>query len=376
MNNTFTYNEIVSQPNLWLKEYEVLNDSKDIISLFLKNNNVTKKTRIIFSGAGTSAFIGDILEVLYRRLGYENVSSISTTDIISHPDTYFLEGEQTILVSFARSGNSPESVSTVDFANKICGDKVVHVVITCNENGQLAKNISQNDLLLLLPAETNDKGLAMTSSFSTMLLVGYLFIQIDDIENKETSLMSLVKNTKNAILDIQKLSMEVAKLDFNRAVFLGSAELKGVAQECHLKLQELTDGRVLCKYDSFLGFRHGPQAVLDNKTIVVYLLSNDQYAFSYERDLVKHINSKNNDLVAQIAVSQNKVNEEGVSFDHEVVIGEGDLAFVSYALIGQMLGFFKSLEMGLNPDSPAVSGNISRVVEGVVIYDHPTLKIE
>lgn len=373
MDNTFTYSEIMSQPDLWLKEYNILNDSKDTISNFINRNRISKNSRIVFTGAGTSAFIGNILEVLYRKIGYRNVSSIPTTDIISCPEAYFSKDETTILVSFARSGNSPESLSAVEFANKICGDNVVHVVITCNGEGKLAQNISAGDLLLLLPSETNDKGLAMTSSFSTMLLVGYLFIQMDEIGRNETSINDLIANTKKVINCIEKSTSEVAQLEFERAVFLGSTELKGVAEECHLKLQELTDGKVLCKHDSFLGFRHGPQAVLDNKTIVVYLFSNDDYTFSYEKDLVKQINFKNDDLVAQIAVSQKKIEIEGVAFDQEIIVGEGELAFVSYALVGQMLGFFKSLKMGLNPDSPAVSGNISRVVQGVTIYEHPTL---
>jgi len=41
---------------------------------------------------------------------------------------------------------------------------------------------------------------------------------------------------------------------------------------------------------------------------------------------------------------------------------------VSYAFVGQMLGMFKSVNIGLCPDSPSISGNISRVVEGVTLY--------
>ena len=42
---------------------------------------------------------------------------------------------------------------------------------------------------------------------------------------------------------------------------------------------------------------------------------------------------------------------------------------VAYVFVAQLLGFFKSLDCGLTPDAPSVSGNISRVVEGVTLYD-------
>ena len=41
---------------------------------------------------------------------------------------------------------------------------------------------------------------------------------------------------------------------------------------------------------------------------------------------------------------------------------------VSFVFVGQLLGLFKSIDKGLSPDSPSISGNISRVVEGVTLY--------
>src|SRR5690606_23570998 len=83
---------------------------------------------------------------------------------------------------------------------------------------------------------------------------------------------------------------KLAALDFKRAVFLGSGPFQGTARESQLKLQELTDGKVICKFDSFLGFRHGPKVVINPSTLIIYLFSNNDYAHQYEVDLVKAIN--------------------------------------------------------------------------------------
>ena len=167
---------------------------------------------------------------------------------------------------------------------------------------------------------------------------------------------------------------EIASRPFERGVFLGSGPMKGIAEECHLKLQELTDGAVVCKFDSFLGFRHGPKAVVNSKSIVVYLMTEQEDVQRYERDLVKQVDA-NNTPVAQIIVIAGKAPElPGVKADLVVRMPFGyteneHYGIVAYVLVGQLLGYYASLAHGLNPDAPSVSGNIHRVVEGVTIYE-------
>lgn len=372
--STHSYQEIFQQPAVWKKQYDSLLNRRAEIQEFMRRTTNCEEYSIILTGAGTSAFVGDILSSLLSSKGYENYKSIATTEIITHPEAFFPKETKLMLVSFARSGNSPESVAVVELANTLCKE-VSHVIITCNEEGQLAKNTGANDLLLLLPPETNDISLAMTSSFSTMLLTGLLFAEIGNIENEGGYIDELCKNGQY-LLDNYETSIEMlAKRDFSRAVFLGSGEMKGVAEECHLKLQEMTDGSVICKFDSFLGFRHGPKAVINEDTLLIYLFSDSEYVMQYEKDLVKQINL-NNKVVAQIAVSQKRIDMPSVKFDLEIITSyygnsrKNKYQFILHVFIGQLLGLFKSMNIGLNPDSPSVSGNISRVVEGVRIYDY------
>ena len=164
---------------------------------------------------------------------------------------------------------------------------------------------------------------------------------------------------------------EVANLDFKRAVFLGSGALLGTARESHLKVQELTDGQVICKYDSFLGFRHGPKAVIDSSTLLVYLFSNNDYVHQYESDLVQTIHAGEKGLY-NIGVYE--TNGEYLGLDMKIELSGGseklDEEFLSVCSVlpAQILGFFKSLQLGLTPDSPSITGTITRVVEGVTIY--------
>ena len=374
MENTgFTFNEIHQQPAMWRKELKALLEKQEETSAFM-HKYLTPETDIVLTGAGTSAFIGDALMPVMRGI-WKNVRSVATTDIITHAK-YLLNPERPLLlVSFARSGNSPESVGAVDLANKLCKN-VAHVYITCNKNGKLAQQAAgrENVLSLLLPEETDDKSLAMTSSFSTMLLTCLMLGHIDTLENDIEMIDKAAQNAEAVMAEYEEKLKEIAGRPFERGVFLGSGALKGIAEECHLKLQELTDGAVVCKFDSFLGFRHGPKAVVNSKSIVVYLMTEQEDVQRYERDLVKQVDA-NNTPVAQIIVIAGKAPElPGVKADLVVRMPYGPkendfYGIVAYVLVGQLLGYYASLAHGLNPDAPSVSGNIHRVVEGVTIYE-------
>ena len=371
--NNYTFNEIHQQPAMWRKEHEAILAAKDEIRAFM-HKYLTPDTDIVLTGAGTSAFIGDAICPVMRGM-WRNVRSVPTTDLITHSE-YLLDKERPLLlISFARSGNSPESVGAVNLANKL-SKNVAHVYITCNKNGKLAQQAvgKENILLLLLPEETDDKSLAMTSSFSTMLLTCLMLGRIDTLEQDGAMIEKAVQNAECVIADYEEKLKEIGSRTFERGVFLGSGALKGIAEECHLKLQELTDGAVVCKFDSFLGFRHGPKAVVNDKSIVVYLMTDEESIMRYERDLVRQVDS-NNKPVAQVIVISGR-DPEMPDMHADLVVkmpyskAEADFyGIVPYVLVGQLLGYYASLAHGLNPDAPSVSGNIHRVVEGVTIYE-------
>ena len=367
----YTYSEIMQQPLMWQREFDRIKADRKQIETFV-SRYIDGGYEVIFTGAGTSAYIGDVLEVAVADTIFRGARSVATTDLITHPTAYFSPEKKVLLISFARSGNSPESMGAVTLADSICGDNIAHIFITCNEKGRLAQIAGrENCLLLLLPPETDDKSLAMTSSFSTMLLTALLLANIRDLEAQEAPIRSLVAHASGVLEKYDSAICGIAARDFSRAIFLGSGELKGIAEESHLKLQELTDGGVVCSFDSFLGFRHGPKAVVNGQSLLVYLLSGDPAVARYEADLIRQINS-NNHVVAMVAVSPGPVGIPGVDFDLNVVLGvasaQGIYHCIRSVFAALLLGYYKSLARGLDPDAPSVSGNISRVVEGVTIY--------
>ncbi len=365
-----TYREIRQQPEVWKKTCDIILSRKGEIKAFL-HKYLDAGYEVVYTGAGTSAYIGDALETALSGTCLRGAKAIATTDILVSPWFWFNESSKVLLISFARSGNSPESVGTVKAIEQTAG-KVAHIFITCNAEGQLAKMKGDNILTILLPPETDDKSLAMTSSYSSMYIACSLIANIDNIELQRGLIDTLSDKVRKMMDKFEDDIRAVAGKDFKRAVFLGSGTLKGVAEESRLKLQELTDGAIMCAYDSFMGFRHGPKALVTPDALLVYLISPTEEIRRYELDLIRQIKAGRGAL-AYVAVCRNaaELGDAGLDLCIETGLPEGFPSCyggVAYVVAGQMLGLFKSIRMGLNPDTPSVSGNISRVVEGVKLY--------
>ncbi len=366
-----TGREIVQQPDLWLEIFESICSQKSEIQNFLRDvyDDVDS---IILTGAGTSAYVGMAAEGRFQNSFNKHTKTIPTTHLVTHPVDYLTKQKRILLVSFARSGNSPESKAAVKMADHF-SENCHHLIITCNPDGHLAKmKVKNGKYILCLPERANDKSLAMTSSFSGMLLAGLLVADIDNIEAQRNKVVKIAESVEKIFKnDIESLK-EVASKDFDRAVFLGSGPLYGIAKEAQLKMQELTDGMVVGKYDSFLGLRHGPKAVINKTTLMCYHFSNDAYVLKYETDLAKSVKSVSNPIV-QMGIGTPKGLQ--AELDWNATLGlpsnEIDEAYQAVASIvpAQIIAFFKSINLGLSPDSPSRNGAISRVVEGVNIYE-------
>ena len=360
--NCNTYREIRQQPGVWLKALDFVCAHKQEIKTFL-DRYLSSGYEVVLTGAGTSAYIGDALEPALFSTAFKGARAIATTDIITNPHMFFDSSCKVLLISFARSGNSPESVGAIRAVEQTAG-KVAHVFITCNKDGELARMKGENILCILLPPETNDLSLAMTSSYSTMLLTCSMIANIDHIEEDSALIKELAAVVERSLDKYEDDIRGMASRSFDRAVFLGSGPLKGVAEECRLKLQELTDGAVMCSFDSFLGFRHGPKAVVKPNSLLVYLLSPSPDVRRYELDLIRQVKA-NNTVKGTLVISADAPGIEASFYDLALVTGmpvsmPPCYGCVSFAWVGQLLGFFKSLDLGLDPDSPSISGNISR----------------
>lgn len=358
-----TRREIEQQPDTLLATQALLRERREEIERFLEPLLALSDLRIVLTGAGTSAFIGECLAPwLSHQLG-RRVEAVATTDIVSTPDLYCDPAAPTLLVSFGRSGSSPESVAAVRIADARIS-KVSHLIVTCNADGELAQEPGENTFVVVLPEATHDLGFAMTSSFSAMMLAALaIFSGIGEMDRRVTKIAAAVRN---ALADTDTQMRELAARGFSRVVYLGSGVFKGLAREAALKLLELSDGQVVSAFDTPMGFRHGPKTIVNGETMVVVFVSNDAQIARYDRDLIAELRA---DGVADavVTVAANAEPGDTVRIAHLEEAGDADLLF-PYVAPAQLFALAASLALGMNPDKPNASGIVNRIVQGVRIH--------
>jgi tagatose-6-phosphate ketose/aldose isomerase len=364
----WTAREIVQQPAcLEATQAAVVAQRADLETL-LAPITADRGARIILTGAGSSDFIGQILAPTLNATLPCRVEAIATTDIVSAPTHYLDPAAPTLLVSFGRSGDSPESLAAVALADQLLPN-VRHLVITCNPDGALARRAGAGDAsrLLLLPEATHDRGFAMTSSFTAMMLAG--LSALSGIERMEARAGAVAGMVEGVLADQCVAAKRLAAQGFRRVVYLGSGPFKGLAAEAALKLLELTNGSVVAIGDTPLGFRHGPKTIVDTDSLVVVFLSNDPHTRLYDLDLLGEIR-RDGRARRVVAVSGRP---DAILGENDVLVSGGEkardaeLAF-PYLAFAQMLAFHASLKLGLTPDNPNPEGLVNRVVKGVTIH--------
>jgi tagatose-6-phosphate ketose/aldose isomerase len=372
---SITTAEIKQQPYLWAEAFALYAEkSREIEEFLLKLSTKHGRIRVIFTGAGTSAYVGDTVTPYLKEKVDEKqweLHSFPTTTLVSNPYQFLKADIPTLLVSFARSGNSPESVAAVQLAEQIVTD-LYQITITCAKEGQLAKRAEgdENNLLLLMPEKSNDQGFAMTGSYSCMTLTALLVFDSLPLEEK-SAIVKAIKQMGESVIQREDAIQEIIDIDFDRIIYLGSGSLEGLAREAQLKILELTAGKIVTAFDSPLGFRHGPKSFVNEKSLVFVFVSNQPYTRQYDLDMLKEMQLDNMaDYICAIEVDGD-TNYDGNTFgfgNEAKFIPDAYLA-LPFVMIGQTVSLLASVKVGNTPDTPSPTGTVNRVVKGVTIYE-------
>ena len=350
-----TDREIAAQPRIWREWAEKLGPLAQETRTWLLDR---APGEIWLCGAGTSAFIGDSLATtLSGKLGGIPVRAVATTDLVSRPMDYLGGGRRPLVISFGRSGNSSESIGVLKLLDKHAPE-VDRLNITCNGDSALATASVAGpgqQRVIVLPPECHDQGFAMTSSYTTMLLTAIACLSPDTPNDLAATFDGLATAAEQVLVDHPDIARPA------RAVFLGSGPFIGTARESALKVLELTAGEVVTSWDSTLGFRHGPKAIVNNDTLVVIYMSSDPTTRQYDQDIAKEIRGQ----FPRATV----ITVGGKDADIPVSAAEGDVWNTAvYVIVAQLLATAWSKSLSLPVDNPFTDGNLTRVVSDVRLY--------
>lgn len=372
-----TLAEILQQPQTWRRTYEKILSLAKPIDNFLGEAGIGNDKRmppnVLLVGAGTSDYIGKSVCALLQKEWSCDVQAVPSTDLLTNMEEHIIPGRSYLWLSFSRSGDSSEGIAVLEAALATYPE-IKHLIVTCNEDGKMARafNGRENVFRIVLDDEVNDRGLAMTSSFSNMVIVAQALAHVRSLHRYGAIVESLAGSGSQLLPAAADICEHLVAEDFSKVCFLGTGPLRGAAIESALKVLELTGGRVMSFSESFLGVRHGPLSAIDSNTLVIGFLSTDARRRQFELDLVQEIFDKK--LTSKYLVVQpTGLENNRISPKHVLFVGLQDDVSDLYlpplvVLVGQFLGLFSSLREGLRPDEPSPRGAISRVVSHVKMH--------
>ena len=346
--------EIAQQPELWPTTLERVRAAQLA--------DIPREADVLITGAGTSAYAASAI-VEARPAA----SAIPTTDLllqsvaeIKSAVPWVTQGG--VLLSLARSGDSPESTAVVEKFQRHF-PAVRHLAIVCNGSGRLAR--SPGVQAICLDPRTNDRSLAMTGSFSNLVLGGLAFFNGRTMTD---SLPAICKRVNEQLIPVNTVIEQVALSCEDRIVILASA-MQALSKEAALKIVELTAGRVMAMSETFLAFRHGPIGFLRENTPIVCFLSSDPYKRLYEEDMIEYMRSKR--LGRMLIIGDSKSTHS--SRDWIVPANAPELADAYRTPFeipfAQLLAYHLAVQCGVDPDNPSSDGTITRVVRPFHIHN-------
>jgi len=373
-----TPREIWQQPATWKTSYRrcqaLQNELKEKLHRAGIGLGNVLAPIVYLVGAGTSDYTGRALASLMRKNWGCEVWPIPSTTMLTEFEDFHRLGRDCFWISISRSGDSPEGVALLERALER-RPRMQHLVITCNQQGamaQLCEHNSDRALAVVLDESVNDRGLAMTSSFTNMLLAGQCVASLDRLEAFGEVVGKLSELGRRFLAVAAETAVAITRLGCSRAWFVGSGTLQAVANESTLKVMELTSGRVAAMSESALGLRHGPMSSVDANTAFVAFLSSDARRRGYELDLLREIDRKRLGRV-RVVVTANGTADVAALADYCLSL-EGGPDFPDEhrpaldVMLGQLLGLFASIACGLKPDQPSPNGAITRVVSPIKLY--------
>jgi tagatose-6-phosphate ketose/aldose isomerase len=363
-----TLREILQQPASWIQTAEQVSRLASTL-----RGCVAGIENLVLTGSGSSEYAGDCVRLILQKKLAVNALAIGGGVLLTHDAKALPSEKPGLVVSLARSGDSPESVGVVSLLLEVA-PRLQHLVLTCNANGKLAMTFLTNSRVRVIALDdgTNDRSLVMTSSFTNLVIAAQFLGFLDQPDAYQALCRKLSGIAAGVIRDHFGMLASTAALNFKRAVFLGTGARFGAAREGALKMLEMTAGQVSTMAETYLGLRHGPMSYVHADTLVVCFLSSDPTARAYECDLMRELDQKDLGMLKLIVgddVPADVVREQDVVIDCPGLADIGDdPSPVVDVVVGQLLGFFRCLQVGLSPDSPSESGVINRVVQSFTLH--------
>ena len=329
-----TYNEIQTQTEAWAQALAVVNA--------LALPRASNYEQALFIGCGSTYYLSLAAAALYQELTGCVGRALPAGELLLNPKVVARDGAPQLLVAISRSGTTTETVRAVE---KFKAEKRGNVVVISNYDETLSQLADVNIVI----DQGQERSIAQTRAFTSMYVAATAMCAKMAARGDLIEAMGNLANVGNSVIrKYETWAKSIGEnLNFDRFYFLGSGIRYGLACEVNLKMKEMT--LTHSEPFHFFEFRHGPMSMVNEKAVVVGLLSETNHG--HELKVLEEMAALGG-TVASLGESEADVEfESGIP---ESVRG------ALYLPVVQLMAFYRSLAKGLNPDRPT---NLTAVVK-------------
>jgi glucosamine--fructose-6-phosphate aminotransferase (isomerizing) len=257
-----TWQEILSQSQIWQSTLDGFAAGRPALEAFLERADYDQ---VIVVGCGSTYYLAQCAASTLTHWTGIPARAFPSSEVWLFPNS--IPRGRSLLLAVSRSGTTTETLRALERFREAVGGPVL--TITCYPESPLAQ---QADFALAAP-DAQEQSIAQTRSFTSMLLLTQALtaaiMQDDAMLAHLGRLPGLLDDLLGRLGDLPHHLG--ADLTIDRIFFLGAGSLYGLANEAMLKTKEMSLSYAEAYHP--LEFRHGPMSMVNERTLVVGLLS-------------------------------------------------------------------------------------------------------
>jgi glucosamine--fructose-6-phosphate aminotransferase (isomerizing) len=337
----FTRNEIFSQPEAWMDALDVVDQKRSEIKALLS----TDFDQVVFTGCGSTYYLSMAAAALYQAQTGRLARAVPAGELLLNGESTLAQASvrKTLLVAISRSGETTETLRAVE---KFKQQQRGPVLVITNYGDEPLAGMA--DLAFVI-SKGQEESLAQTRSFASMYVSSVAFSLLAAGKDSEyQSLRNLPSLGTRLLAEYDALAKKVGEnLEIDRFYFLGSGSRYGLACEVSLKMKEMTITH--SEPFHFLEFRHGPMSMVNQNTVIVGLLSEQN--FNHETEVLNEMRALGGNVFSLAEANADVCLQSDLPEAARNVL---------YLPVLQLMAYYRSLAKGLNPDRPS---NLTMVIK-------------
>ena len=333
-----TLKEITSQTTAWAQAIE----RATTLAPEIRELAIGDQRQAMCVGCGSTYYLAlSAAALLQARTGVV-ARAFPASELLLNPKSAYVDGK-CVLIAISRSGATSETLRAVaDFKARRQGQVIV---LTNDANSPIA---ARGDVVLAM-ANGQERSVAQTRSFASMHVAAAAIADlVGPAPLGDAYTESLIACGNRVIHDYNDLARQLGTdSQFNQVFFLGAGPRYGLACEASLKLKEMS--QTVSEPFRFLEFRHGPISMVDERTLVVGMVS--EGAYDHEMAVMTEARG--------FGARTLTIGEKGT----DIAFASGIAEYarnVLYLPVLQLFAFHRAVARGKNPDRPR---HLAAVVE-------------